>query len=129
MELFEKIMILLVILVGGAMTIFYFKRRIALLTLGEKSDRIDNFGTRTWLFIKRVIFQVYLFRRPVAGAMHALVFWGFCAFTIASMNHVFEGFFGIDNNVFCGHEIGHYYFAFLDIMALLTAVAVLGLWW
>lgn len=44
-------------------------------------------------FFWQVICQAKVIRyRPVAGLAHALVFWGFCAFSIVSTNHLMLGF-------------------------------------
>ena len=82
----------MVILICTAWSAYYFKQKFSYLGIGRKSDRLNNIGKRTGIFIKRVLFQRFLFRRPITGLMHALVFWGFCVFTIATLSRVTGAF-------------------------------------
>ena len=44
-------------------------------------------------FIWEVLFQgKVIVQRPVAGAAHAFVFWGFLAFGLITVNHIASGF-------------------------------------
>ncbi len=50
-------------------------------------------GRRIGEFIWEVLFQVKVIReRPWPGLAHALVFWGFCAFALVTINHLATGF-------------------------------------
>jgi Fe-S oxidoreductase len=50
-------------------------------------------GKRVWDFVSEVLLQSKVIRqRPLAGIAHALVFWGFCAFALVTLNHLAEGF-------------------------------------
>src|SRR5271157_1196632 len=49
-------------------------------------------GRRVRDFIWEVLLQGKVIRqRPLPGFAHALVFWGFCAFVLISINHFFQG--------------------------------------
>ena len=60
--------------------------------------------------------------RPVAGAAHALVFWGFCAFSIITINHVATGF-GLPLLSHHG-AFGIFYFGLAAIFAVAVAVSI-----
>lgn len=49
-------------------------------------------GKRVWDFFWEVLCQAKVIKeRPLPGLAHALVFWGFCAFAIVTLNHVAMG--------------------------------------
>lgn len=70
--------------------------RVLRVIAGSKPD--DDFhlaplGRRIRDFFWEVVCQAKVIRhRPLSGVAHALVFWGFCAFSIVSVNHMLLGF-------------------------------------
>ena len=63
--------------------------------LASKKDpdfTIQPVGRRTRDFIWEVLLQGKVIQpRPLPGLAHALVFWGFCAFALVTINHFAEG--------------------------------------
>jgi len=55
-----------------------------------------HLGKRIMVTIKVAMFQSKIFRRPVIGFLHALVFWGFCVIAIGSIEMVIDGVSGSD---------------------------------
>lgn len=55
---------------------------------------IGNWGKRLKMLATVGIGQTKILRQPVAGAMHALVFWGFLVITIGSLEMVIDGIWG-----------------------------------
>ena len=56
-------------------------RRVQLIAAAPGTISLDQLGTRTSRFLLDVVLQRQTIReRPLAGLMHALVFWGFVAF-------------------------------------------------
>ena len=56
--------------------------RIRLIAAADNNFSVDQFGFRVRRFLVDVVLQVRTIReRPVAGAAHAFVFWGFVAFS------------------------------------------------
>jgi Fe-S oxidoreductase len=83
-------------------------------------------GKRVGEFLWEVMLQAKVIReRPLPGIAHALVFWGFCAFALVTLNHVAIGF-GIP---FLSREsrFGEFYFAAAAVFAVCVAVSILGL--
>lgn len=77
-------------------------------------------------FISEVMLQSKVIReRPLPGLAHALVFWGFCAFALVTLNHLAAGI-GLP---FLSRAswFGSFYFAFAAVFAVAVAVAILGL--
>ena len=64
-------------------------------------------------------------QRLLPGIAHAFVFWGFCAFSLITVNHLASAFglrFLSPNRGF-----GEYYFGFVTVWAVLVAVSIGGL--
>jgi Fe-S oxidoreductase len=56
-------------------------QRVRLIAAAPNNFSLDNVPFRIKRFLTDVVFQVRTIReRPIAGSMHALVFWGFVAF-------------------------------------------------
>jgi Fe-S oxidoreductase/nitrate reductase gamma subunit len=86
---------------------------------------IRNLGKRLGLVIRVAFGQTKIFRRPVIGFFHAVVFWGFCVIIIGSIEMVIDGLAGTDKIL---HVLGSVYdivMASGDILALLVAVSVI----
>ncbi len=84
--------------------------------------RLHNIGTRTHDFIFEVLLQSKVIReRPLPGLAHALVFWGFLAFALITLNHFATGF-GLG---FLAPDSFYGYFA--AAFALAVTVSITGL--
>lgn len=60
---------------------------------------IKNWGKRFFKMLEVSFAQTKIFRRPVVGFMHALVFWGFCVILIGSIEMVIDGIFGTEKSL------------------------------
>jgi hypothetical protein len=72
----------------GALAVFgrQVAVKIAFIRRGRPEDRTDNIGRRVWIFFSEVIGQTRVRERLTAGWAHALVFWGFLAFMVSTVN-------------------------------------------
>ena len=69
--------------------------------------------------------QTKIFRRPVIGFFHALVFWGFCVIIFGSLEMVIDGLSGSDRAL---KFLGAFYDVLMasgDVFALLVAVSII----
>jgi len=85
-----------------------------------------HYGTRLLITMKVAFFQSKIFRRPVIGLMHALVFWGFCVIGIGSIEMVLDGVLGSDRIL---ASLGWLYDVITisgDVFALLVLVSIAG---
>lgn len=95
----------------------------------SKSDpdfSVRSFGRRARTFIWEVMLQGKVIKqRPLPGLSHALVFWGFCAFALISINHFGEGlnFSLLDRTTFPSK----FYFWFAAVFAMGVAIGITGL--
>jgi Fe-S oxidoreductase len=96
---------------------------------GSKKDpefSMRPFGRRLAGFIWEVLLQgKVIWQRPLPGLAHALVFWGFCAFALITLNHFAEGL-GIGFLDRTG-VFGYFYFDFAGVFAIAVAVSISGL--
>src|SRR5579883_450140 len=82
------------------------------------------------LRIRDVVLEVLLQskvirQRPLPGIAHALVFWGFCAFALITINHFAVG---LNTSVLDRHVLaGKFYYWFAAFFAALVAVSIAGL--
>jgi Fe-S oxidoreductase len=118
-------------LLALSMGLFFERfRRILRVILGSKPDpgfRLAPVLPRVADFLWEVICQAKVIRhRPLAGMAHALVFWGFCAFSIVTLNHILVGF-GVHWIDPKSGTFGPIYFFIASLFAGLVAISILVL--
>jgi Fe-S oxidoreductase len=89
--------ILLALLICASLGGFWFRfRRVVRIIAAAKPDagfKLGSLAPRIRDFVFEVLLQSQVIRqRPVAGVAHAFVFWGFCAFSLITINHFATGF-------------------------------------
>ena len=67
-----------------------------LFKLTKPAYPVRDFGKRINRTIVNAFFQQRIFRNPVAGFMHAMVFWGFCLILVGSIEMVIDGIAGTE---------------------------------
>lgn len=105
-------------------------RSVLRAILGSKPDpgfRLAPLGPRVRKFVLEVLCQAKVIRhRPWAGIAHALVFWGFCAFALVTLNHLAQGvgagFLDLHEGVF-----GRAYGMAAALFAVAVSVSITGL--
>jgi len=90
----------LLFLIVAATGLFLFGRRVwplvKLIRQGKPENRTDQLGKRVGFFVANYLLQRRLFRKPVPGTIHALLFWGFLLVNIGVLYSVFYGLFPIE---------------------------------
>ncbi len=105
-------------------------RVVARAVLRSKPDpafRLRPLGPRIRRFVWEVLCQAKVIRhRPWAGVAHALVFWGFCAFALVTINHLAQG---LGFRLFDLHQgyFGPAYALVAALFAIAVSVAITGL--
>jgi len=107
--------------------VFFFTvyRIVSLFRLTKPAPPVRDFGKRFILMLNVAFGQTKIFRRPVTGFFHALVFWGFCVILLGSIEMVIDGVAGLEKSLsFLGplHDI---IMASGDIFALLVLLSIL----
>src|SRR5271157_4366132 len=59
---------------------------------------VKNIGKRFMLMLKVAIGQSKIFRKPVIGFLHAIVFWGFCIILFGFLEMVVDGIFDLNKS-------------------------------
>ena len=71
-------------------------RRLYSFMKQTKPFPIGDFGKRFKIMMEVAIGQSKIFRFPVIGLLHALVFWGFLVILIGSIEMIFDGLMGTE---------------------------------
>src|SRR5215217_4220088 len=69
------------------------QRLVSYLRLGYDEDRTDHPLTRLKNVLVIGVAQKKIFRDPIAGPMHALIFWGFMVLTAGTVEILIAGVF------------------------------------
>jgi Fe-S oxidoreductase len=118
------------LLVAASLGLFLLRLRRVLEAIGGSRPTPDfhirPVAPRLRRFLWEVMLQAKVIReRPLPGLAHAMVYWGFCAFALVTLNHLTSPF-GIrllDRT----HLISRLYCNFVAVWATLVAVSILGL--
>jgi len=87
--------------------------------------KLGNWGERIKVLLKVAFLQSKIFRRPVIGFLHALVFWGFCVILIGSIEMVIDGAFGTEKVLAFLGVLYNIITASGDIFALLILISII----
>lgn len=124
----ERVVFALILAAGGAGFAYRF-RRVAAIVAGSKPDGDAGWrplGRRLARFLREVAFQEKVIReRPLPGLAHAVVFWGFCAFALVTVDHLLRGFGWrlLDP----AGSFGRAYFGLAAGFAVAVSVSIVGL--
>jgi ferredoxin len=121
----KQIVFAIALLVTLGVFAFTILRIISFFKLTRKGFPIKNIGKRFGVMLEVAFGQTKIFRRPVIGFLHALVFWGFCVILIGSIEMVIDGLFGIEKSL---KFLGIFYNIIMasgDVFALLIAISIL----
>ncbi|MBL8220856.1 MAG: (Fe-S)-binding protein [Bryobacterales bacterium] len=121
-----------ILAIGIAASGYVFWRRFGTVVMiiqsakKEENFSIGDIARRTRVFLWEVLFQAKVIQqRPIPGLAHALVFWGFCAFGLVTLNHFALGF-GLELISPAG-LLGQAYFALAALFAVAVSAGILFL--
>ena len=124
-----EIAIFLVLLAASAYGFWWRFGKVVRIIRAAKPDpgfSLQPLFNRIWDFFVEVLLQKKVIeQRPLPGIAHAFVFWGFCMFTLVTLNHFATGV----GYPFLSRDgwFGRIYFAWAGVFALCVAVSILGL--
>jgi len=95
------------------------------LKLTRPAFPVRNLGKRLWITFEVAFLQSKIFRRPIIGFLHALVFWGFCVILIGSVEMVIDGLSGSERILSLLGVLYDVIIASGDIFALLITFAII----
>ena len=120
----------LIALMAASLALFWLRFRKVLHAIrGARATpdfEVAPLGPRIRQFLWEVVAQSKVIgQRPLPGLAHAFVFWGFCAFALATLNHFASPFgarFLSDETAF-----GRFYLGFVAVWAVAVAGAISSL--
>lgn len=121
----SQIIFLVAMLVTLGVFTFTLRKYFGYFKITKGKFPIKDYGKRFGVMLEVAFGQTKIFRRPVLGFLHALVFWGFCVILIGSIEMVIDGLFGSERAL---SRLGGFYnfiTASGDIFALIIALAIL----
>ena len=124
----RSILFLLLLLVAFGGIALNSRRLIDMLRLGKWTNRFDQPIERTRRTLVVAIGQTKIFRDPIAGPVHAFIFWGFLVLVFAVMESIGEGLVGKFSFSFLG-PVYSVITASQDIFIGLVILAVIASLW
>ncbi|GGK56524.1 MULTISPECIES: (Fe-S)-binding protein [Flavobacteriaceae] len=128
MNYIDNIVFAILLIIGVGFFARNVKKLIRNIKLGKQLDRSDN-STARWKNMAMIALgQSKMVKRPIAGALHIIVYVGFIIINIEVIEIIIDGLFGTHRVLsFLG---GFYSFliASFEILALLVLVSVIVFW-
>jgi heterodisulfide reductase subunit C len=118
----QVVFIVEVILAFGILTFSFYKIfKFIKLTRSHKTGPLGKRIAKTLLV---AIFQTKIFRRPLIGFFHALVFWGFCVILFGSIEMMADGITGNEHSFKFFGPIYPIFLSIIDIFTYLVLFSV-----
>jgi heterodisulfide reductase subunit C/nitrate reductase gamma subunit len=121
----KQIVFAITILITLGVFSFTILRLISWFRFTKANFPIRDFGKRFIVMLDVAIGQTKIFRHPVIGFFHALVFWGFCVILLGSIEMIIDGLFGIERSLKVLGTLHNIVMASGDVFALIVAVSIL----
>ena len=121
----QNAVFLFVLVIAAGFFALNVQRLVSYLNVGHAENRTDHPVTRIRNLLAIGIAQKKIFRDPVAGPMHALIFWGFMVLTAGTVEILISGVFPLFSFArILPTPLYQAYSASQDIFALLVIAAV-----
>ena len=103
---------------------FTLYRLIGFFKLTRPAFPVRDFGKRFRVMMNVAFGQTKIFRKPVIGFFHALVFWGFCVIIFGSIEMVIDGITGSERILKFFGLLYDIIIASGDVFGLLVAISI-----
>ena len=121
----QNVVFFFVLTVAAGLFAFNVERLVSYLRLGLVEDRTDHPWWRVSNVLKVGIAQTKILREPVAGIMHATIFWGFIVLTAGTIEILIQGLWsGFAYERVLWHPLYVLYSASQDAFAVFVLAAV-----
>lgn len=121
----KQIVFSIVLLVTIGAFAFTINRIVSFFKFTRPAFPVKDFGKRFGVMMDVAFGQTKIFRRPVIGFFHAVVFWGFCVIIFGSIEMVIDGLTGVEKVLKVLGPVYDIIIASGDLFALLVAVSIL----
>ncbi len=121
----ERMIFVFVLVIAAGFFSLNVQRLVQFLRRGRTEGRLDHPWQRAWNVLRIAIFQEKIFRDPVAGPMHAGIFWGFLVLTAGTVELIAQGVVpGFSYEWFLPHPAYLLYSLSQDAFATIVLAAV-----
>lgn len=118
--------ILFALVLTATLVVFaYTIRKLFLNFKFTRKSPLRNIPQRIKVTLEVAIGQTKIFRHPVMGLLHALVFWGFLVILVGSIEMVVDGLFGTERVLKFLGPVYDVLIAFGDVFAAIIFVSVM----
>lgn len=105
---------------------FYTVRRLVkFFSFTRPAFPIRDIGKRFGLVMRVAFGQTKIFRKPVLGFFHAMVFWGFCIILFGSIEMVIDGLSGSERALKILGPVYDFIIASGDIFGVLVGISII----
>ena len=128
MNYLDNILFAIILIIGVSFFTINIRKIIRNINLGKEVDRSDNPSERWKNMAMIALGQSKMIKRPIAGALHIIVYLGFVIINIEVLEIIIDGLFGTHRilsflGLFYDILIGSF-----EILAFLVLVAVIIFW-
>ena len=121
----QNVVFLFVLTIAFGLFSLNVQRLVSYLRLGLSENRSDHHWARLANVLRVGIAQTKILREPVAGLMHATIFWGFVVLTAGTVEIFLQGVWsGFSYERILWHPLYALYAASQDVFAVLVLAAV-----
>jgi hypothetical protein len=128
MQLITQIIFLLVLIGGIAFFTRNIRRIIRNIKVGRKIDRNDRSKERWSQMVRIAIGQSKMVKKPIAGALHVIVYLGFIIINIEVLEIMIDGIFGTHRILSFLGGLYSFLIGSFEILAILVLVSVVVFW-
>jgi heterodisulfide reductase subunit C/nitrate reductase gamma subunit len=121
----KQIIFAITLLVTIGVFAFTINRIVSFFRFTRPAFPVRDFGKRFNVMLSVAFGQTKIFRKPVIGFLHALVFWGFCVILFGSLEMVIDGLTGTDKVLKFLGPLYNVIMASGDIFGLLVAISII----
>ena len=121
----KQIVFAITLLVTIGLFTFTITRIVRFFKLTRPAFPVRDIGRRFRIMSEVAFGQTKIFRKPVIGFFHAVVFWGFCVIAVGSVEMMVDGLFGTERYL---KILGPFYNIIIasgDIFGLLVGICII----
>ena len=128
MSYLDNVLFALLLIIGFGYFYNNIRKIIRNINLGVAVDRKDNAKARWNNMAMIALGQSKMVKRPIAGALHIVVYVGFVIINIELLEIIIDGLFGTHRVFAFLGPVYNVLIASFEILALLVLVAVIAFW-
>jgi heterodisulfide reductase subunit C len=121
----KQIVFAITLLITVGVFSYTVNRIVSFFRFTRPAFPVKDFGKRFGVMMNVAFGQTKIFRRPMIGFFHALVFWGFCVILVGSIEMVIDGLTGTDKVLKILGPLYDILMASGDIFAPIVAISIL----